>query len=113
MGGRIDMAFKEIESNFGPSWPGKEPEAGTCATGKLTAKTPSDFDKNNYTLEDAAVDGQPVEGGKLTVWGSSVLCGKLNQVNIGVKVRVTYLGTEPPKVRGQNPTKMFKVEADA
>jgi len=36
----------------------------------------------------------------------------LEDVAIGERVRITYQGTEPPKVKGQNPTKIYVVERD-
>lgn len=106
------MAFKEIESKFGPSWPGKEPQEGTCAVGVVKERIPGDFNKNNYILGDATIDAVKVEGGELTVWGSAYLCSKMDSVPIGARVRVTFLGTELPKIKGQNPGKLFKVEVD-
>lgn len=42
------------------------------------------------------------------VWGSTVLDDRMNFVNVGDKVRITYKGTETNK-KGQ-PVKIFKIE---
>jgi len=41
-----------------------------------------------------------------------VLQNLLEDVTIGARVRITYKGEEPPKVRGQSPMKMYEVETD-
>lgn len=38
-----------------------------------------------------------------------VLLNRLQTVQKGQKVRIVYTGEQPPKVRGQNPTKMYEV----
>ena len=48
--------------------------------------------------------------GERLVWGTAVLTRKMTEIKEGNKVRITYGGELPPKVRGQNPTKLFKVE---
>ena len=39
-----------------------------------------------------------------------VLQNRMGNVKEGDTVRITFVGEEPPAVKGQNPTKMYKVE---
>ena len=41
-----------------------------------------------------------------------VLVNRLKNVLVGAKVRITKLESLPPKIRGHNPTTMYKVEVD-
>lgn len=59
---------------------------------------------NIYTLE--------VSPGKfIGVWGSTILDQRMNLVNVGDKVKITYKGLSEKKA-GKNPAKIFKVEVD-
>lgn len=41
-----------------------------------------------------------------------VLQARLDSINIGDRIRITYKGEEPPSIKGNNPTKIYKVERD-
>lgn len=56
-----------------------------------------------YELELA--DGQLV-----SFWGSSLLDGKFAQIEVGMEVRVTYLGVAQPKTAKGRPYRNFRVE---
>lgn len=56
-----------------------------------------------YILETKA------DGEKL-IWGTTVLKRRMQSVTEGQQVRITYEGTDLPKIKGHNPTKLFKVE---
>ena len=51
--------------------------------------------------------------GKTTVTPShKVLQNRMVSVKVGDKIKVVYNGEEPPKIKGQNPTKMYDVYKD-
>lgn len=47
--------------------------------------------------------------GEVKVWGSTVLDGLMEKVDLGVEVRITFKCKQPSK-SGKNPWKDFKVE---
>jgi len=38
-----------------------------------------------------------------------VLQNRMKKASVGTQCMIEFTGTEPPKVKGQNPTKMYKV----
>lgn len=38
-----------------------------------------------------------------------VLQNRMQKASVGTKVKIVYIGQEPPKIRGQNPTTMYEV----
>lgn len=41
-----------------------------------------------------------------------VLQNRMQKAEVGTKVKIIFKGTEPPKIRGQNPTSMYDVYFD-
>ena len=41
-----------------------------------------------------------------------VLQNRMQKAVVGTKVKIVFVGTEPPKIRGQNPTTMYDVFFD-
>lgn len=41
-----------------------------------------------------------------------VLQNRMQKAKVGTKVKIEFKGTEPPKIRGQNPTSMYDVYFD-
>jgi len=48
-----------------------------------------------------------------SVWGATVLDQKMCLVQVGSKIRITYLGHAEKKAGSKNPAKLFKVEIDS
>jgi hypothetical protein len=59
------------------------------------------FKSNLYTIR--------TNEGEVKVWGSTVLDGLMDKVDMGLEVRITFNGKQPSK-SGKNPWKDFKVE---
>ena len=59
------------------------------------------FKSNLYTLR--------TNEGEVKVWGSTVLDGLMDKVDMGLEIRITFNGKQPSK-SGKNPWKDFKVE---
>lgn len=58
-----------------------------------------------YTIEK--------ENGEMLVTPSHrALVGRMVKVKVGDTVRLTFTGEELPKVKGHNPTKLYKVEVE-
>lgn len=38
-----------------------------------------------------------------------VLQNRMTDVKVGEEVKITYTGEEPPRIKGQNPTRIYKV----
>jgi len=49
------------------------------------------------------------EAGEQRTPSHKVLQARLQKVKVGDFIKVVYKGTQPPKVRGQNPTEMYEV----
>lgn len=95
------MTYEEVKS--ASIWqPEKENEV---CEGVVAELREGDFGKQ-YLIDSTS--------GKQWTPSHKVLQGKLVSANaqVGTKVRLTYEGEEPPKVKGQSPTKMYKVEVD-
>jgi len=59
------------------------------------------FKSNLYTIRTSE--------GEVKVWGSTVLDGLMEKVDMGLEVRITFNGKQPSK-SGKNPCKDFKLE---
>ncbi len=96
------MAYKEVES--GNIW--KPEKDGEFVEGVLKAARESDMYKGNfiYDLETKA--------GIVSIFGTAVLNSRMQRTKVGDKLKIVYEGTELPKVKGHNPTKLFKVYKD-
>lgn len=68
--------------------------------GDVTAVTEGLYGKQ-HTIKTAA--------GELRTPSHKVLQARLQSVKVGDYVEIVYKGTEPPKVKGQNPTEMYEV----
>ena len=105
--------FEEVESKLGPSWPTDETKSGDSVTGTIKERRASEYGKDNFVLDKATINGKAVEEDgtpcDLLVWGSSVLNNRLSGVETGADIAIRFDGTELPKVKGQNPMKMFSV----
>ena len=105
--------YDEVESKLGPSWPSDETKAGDEVKGTLKELRPSEYGKDNFVLDKASINGKAVEEDgdpcDLLVWGSAVLNNRLAGVETGTDIAIRFDGTELPKVKGQNPMKMFSV----
>ncbi len=91
------MEFEEIKPNV---WQPKE--EGDVIEGVLITKRKNvgPNDSNAYYLEK--------DKAQIMIWGSTVLDSRMDFVDVGQYVRITFKGTEP-NTKGQ-PTKIFKVE---
>ena len=49
------------------------------------------------------------DGKKVSTPSHKVLHDRMSNCQIGDSVRIVYMGELPPKVRGQNPTKLYEV----
>ena len=60
-----------------------------------------------YTIDDSRL-------GKISTPSHKQLQGTMKRFDVkrGDKVRITFLGTELPKIKGQNPMCKYKVERD-
>lgn len=52
------------------------------------------------------------EGNEIKTPSHKVLQARLEKIEKGDKIRITYKGEVPPSIRGQNPTKIYKLEKD-
>jgi len=94
------MDFESIEPNV---W--KPEREGDTITGLLVRKE-RDVGVNKSCLYHLETQDKK----QISVWGSTVLDSRLDYVNEGEVIRITYKGTETNK-RGQ-PVKIFKVERE-
>ena len=92
------MAYKEIKSEL---WIYEK--ENDFVEGILKKESLGSYGKPVYTLE--------TDKGLKVVFGTTILVDKMSSVNIGDQIKITYLGTKPSQ-KGQNPTKIFKVEKD-
>jgi len=94
------MAYKEVNPEI---W--SYENEGDCIEGILVLKQEDVGDNKSrmYSIETP-------EGVK-NVWGSAVLDSRMNLVNVGEKVKITYKGLGEAK-GGKNAPKIFKVEVD-
>lgn len=93
------MEFEEMGK--GNYW---NPEAeGDVLEGNVTAITESQFEgQMNYTIKQK-------DGKELVTPTHKVLCGRMTKVAIGDFVRIEYLGAEAPKLKGYQPTRIYRV----
>ena len=54
-----------------------------------------------YTVKDTS--------GEQRTPSHKVLQARLQKVKVGDTIKIVFKGTQPPKVRGQNPTSMYEV----
>lgn len=94
------MAFEEVNPN---TWVYEK--EGDSITGVLL-KTEEDVGPNNSMMYHLESDGKPI-----SVWGSTVLDQRMQFIQPGALVRITYKGLGE-KIGGKNPAKIFKVEVD-
>ena len=83
-----------------------KPVEGDAIEGKLIGKR-TDVGANDSN----AYDLQTKEGKQVMLWGSTVLDSRMEYVEVGEQVRITFKATEQNKL-GQ-PVKIFKVEREA
>ena len=96
------MTFKPIVRN-NAFWLPVNP--GDQLTGIVLDRIEGKFGEQ-LTIEDELTKKE------FTTPSHRVLQNLLEDVAIGARVRITYQGEEPPKVRGQSPMKMYLVERD-
>ena len=96
------MTFKPIVRN-NAFWAPVNP--GDQITGTVLEHIEGKFG-SQFTIEDEATKKE------FTTPSHRVLQNLLEDVAVGQRVRITYTGEEPPKVRGQSPMKMYNVERD-
>lgn len=94
------MAFEEVNPN---TWTYEND--GDSITGVLL-KTEKDVGPNKSLMYHLESDGKPI-----SVWGSTILDQRMQFIEPGTLIRITYKGLGEKK-GGQNPPKIFKVEAD-
>ena len=87
---------KQAPSNY---WNPQEP--GDEIKGKVSKIEEGTFGKH-YTI-------QQTDGSEITTPAHKVLLSRMRNVVKGDMVRVTFDGTDLPKVKGQNPTRMYSV----
>ena len=52
------------------------------------------------------------DGDEVLTPSHKVLQNRMQKADVGTKVKIVFIGTEPPKIRGQNPTSMYDVFFD-
>ena len=52
------------------------------------------------------------DGEEVVTPSHKVLQNRMQKAAVGTKVKIVFVGTEPPKIRGQNPTTMYDVFFD-
>ena len=91
-----DKKWKEVESNV---W--KPEEEGDRIEGVLIQKQPRTDDLSpRYTLD--------TKDGQFMVWGSAIIADKVDPLDIGAELRITFTGTKDLG-KGKK-LKQFKVE---
>ena len=93
------MAYEEISPS---SWTPKE--KGDLVEGKLINK------RTNVGVNESNAYDIETSDGQFMVWGSAVLDQRMEYVNVGDMVKITFKGLEKNS-KGQD-TKIFKVEVD-
>ena len=93
--------WQEAGSNSGETW--KPENEGDTLTGLYTAKK-ENVGQNNSNIYMIQVDG---EDEPTSVWGSTVLDTKFQEIGIGSEVKIEYLGKV--KSKAPQPYKDFKV----
>jgi hypothetical protein len=92
------MAWKEVQS--GNTWISEK--EGDSIEGELLAVREGSYGNKVY-------DVRLSDGEVTTVFGTVVLESLMAQASIGQKVKIEYVGLKPSKIKGRNPTKLFKV----
>ena len=91
-----DKKWKEVESNV---W--KPEKEGDQITGVLIQKQPrTDELSPRYTIEN--------KDGQFMVWGSAIIADKVEPLEVGLEIRITFEGTK--NLGGGKTLKQFKVE---
>lgn len=67
-------------------------------------------ESNLYELE--VIDPAGAAGRRVSMWGSSLLDGKFDDIPLGCMVRITFLGVSQPKTPKGRAYQNFKVEFD-
>jgi uncharacterized OB-fold protein len=101
------MAFKEAKKTGGGDYPGTWQKD----TQKVIEGTVVDFKQDIMGKPGANVIVLETEDGPKTVWLDKVLSSYPDLVEIGTKVRITFLGKEKSK-SGPNMFNNYKVEID-
>ena len=96
------MAYKEVES--GNVW--KPEKDGDFVEGVLKAARKSDMFEGNFVYD------LETKNGLVSIFGTAVLNSRMQQTKVGDKLKIQYVGTDLPKIKGHNPTKLFKVFKD-
>ncbi len=52
------------------------------------------------------------DGDEVLTPSHKVLQNRMQKADVGEKVKIVFIGTEPPKIRGQNPTTIYEVYFD-
>ena len=91
--------YEEINPS---TWTPKE--VGDSVEGKLINK------RTNVGVNESNAYDIEAKDGQVMVWGSAVLDQRLEYINVGEMVRITYKGLEKNS-KGQD-TKIFKVEKE-
>ncbi len=94
------MVFTEVESN---DW--KFEIEGDCIEGILLDK------KSKIGPNEAMLYVLETSKGFENVWGSTILDQRMNLVEVGSKIRITYKG-KADATPGKRPAHIFKVEVD-
>jgi hypothetical protein len=80
----------------------KPTKEGETLTGKVVSERTHEKFGKSWTIETS--------DGEITTPSHAVLQNRLSNIKIGDKVRITYQGTQPAKIRGNSPTVMYLVE---
>ena len=94
------MAYEEVNPEM---W--KYEKDGDFIEGVLIKKTPDVGTNDSMMYSVEASDGLK------NVWGSAILDSRMDFVEVGSKIRITYKGLGEAKA-GHNAPKIFKVEID-
>ena len=98
------MAWKEIKDDiFEDTWMPKE--EGDSIEGVLVEI------KENVGVNKSKLYKVQTDDGLISVWGSTILDSRLEQVPVGAKIKIVYQGLGKAKA-GRNAPKLFKVYID-
>lgn len=78
-----------------------QPKPGETIEGKITSVDEGTYGKQ-YTIKTD-------DGEEKTTPSHKVLQNRLDTLQKGDKIKIVYEGEEPPTVKGNNPTRIYKV----
>lgn len=95
------MVYQEVETNQNVWIPEKE---GEVLEGEIINENEGAYGKQfNVKRQD---------GSEILTPSHKVLQAKIDSLTTGDRIRITFKGLEPAKMKGWKPTRVYKVEVD-